>query len=329
MENIARIAVLIVVFGASLIVVATLWVHDDGVMEIHAAMPERGGWLPDNITAKVNEPLNLRLVSDDVVHGFALGQSDMIPVDVLPGIPTEITLNFDQPGTYTFYCTRWCGANHWRMRGTITVESDASPLIQKEVSLPLYLELGIDLDAPHDLPDLQFDKLPSAKRGREIGSDLLSQKISYEYYQSNSPLQVWEYLRSEPINMDLDDARVWDLVAALWSDFISLQSIKEGQELYTQNCAACHGSEGRGDGVFASKPSMTPQFDSMGNEVVIPPNFNDPSQMYGASPALLQGKILRGGMGTGMPSWGLILSEDQSWALTDYLWTFSFQDIKE
>ena len=59
------------------------------------------------------------------------------------------------------------------------------------------------------------------------------------------------------------------------------------------------------------------------------PDFSDPGQMYGASPALLQGKIIRGGMGTGMPSWGQIFSEDQTWALTDYLWTFSFQDLKE
>jgi mono/diheme cytochrome c family protein len=46
--------------------------------------------------------------------------------------------------------------------------------------------------------------------------------------------------------------------------------------------------------------------------------------MLGASSALLQGKILRGGMGSGMPYWGPILTEAQMWALTDYLWTFQF-----
>ncbi|MCJ7536269.1 MAG: c-type cytochrome [Anaerolineales bacterium] len=329
MENIARIAVLIVVFGASLVVVATLWVHNDGVMEIHAAMPEKGGWLPDNITAQVNEPLNLRLVSDDVVHSFALGQSDMIPVDVLPGIPTEITINIDQPGTYTFYCTRWCGANHWRMRGTITVEGVTPIPIEDESSSPLYLDLGIDLDAPHDLPDFNLKKLPSAERGSDLRIDLPAQYYTREYYQSHSPYQVWEDLHAEPFSLDLDDAQLWDLVAALWSDFVSPQTIKEGQEIYAQNCAACHGSAGGGDGVFAPQPYATPQFDSMGNEVVPPLDFSDPGQMYGASPALLQGKILRGGMGTGMPSWGKIFTDTQSWALADYLWTFSIQDLEE
>ena len=44
--------------------------------------------------------------------------------------------------------------------------------------------------------------------------------------------------------------------------------------------------------------------------------------MLSASPAHLQGKIIRGGMGTGMPSWGPIFTDDQTWRrLIAYLWT--------
>jgi mono/diheme cytochrome c family protein len=46
--------------------------------------------------------------------------------------------------------------------------------------------------------------------------------------------------------------------------------------------------------------------------------------MPGASSALLHGKIIRGGMGTGMPNWGSIFTEEEIWALIDYLWTFPF-----
>jgi mono/diheme cytochrome c family protein len=46
--------------------------------------------------------------------------------------------------------------------------------------------------------------------------------------------------------------------------------------------------------------------------------------MPGARAALLAGKILRGGMGTGMPNWGTILTDEAVSALVDYLWTFPF-----
>ncbi len=55
-----------------------------------------------------------------------------------------------------------------------------------------------------------------------------------------------------------------------------------------------------------------------------PADFTDPATMLSASPARLQGKILRGGMGTGMPYWGPIFTEDQTWDLVDYLWAFQF-----
>ena len=55
-----------------------------------------------------------------------------------------------------------------------------------------------------------------------------------------------------------------------------------------------------------------------------PAHFTDPSRTLGASPALLQGKILRGGMGTGMPMWGSIFTEEQIWDLVSYLYSFQF-----
>ena len=55
-----------------------------------------------------------------------------------------------------------------------------------------------------------------------------------------------------------------------------------------------------------------------------PSDFTDPHRSLATSPAIQQGKTIRGGMGTGMPYWGPIFTEEQIWSLVDYLWTFQF-----
>ncbi len=60
-----------------------------------------------------------------------------------------------------------------------------------------------------------------------------------------------------------------------------------------------------------------------GQSLEAPTDFTDPA-LLGASNALLQGKIVRGGMGTGMPASGPIFGDEEVKAVTDYLWTFHF-----
>ena len=331
-ESLARVLVFGLVFGVGIFALAfRLWNPSD-VIEIHAAMPEKGGWLPDNIEAKIREPLDLRLVSDDVVHSFAIGQSDFEPVDVLPGVPTDITLTFDEPGTYTFFCTRWCGADHWRMRGTITVVGEGS-VVAENPNEPLYMQLGIDIDAVHDELDIAFDRQPSALRGAVMRARLPSNFQTQDYYRSHSPYQVWQEMQGLSSYDDLSDSQVWDLVAWVWSQNTSPAQIAGGEALYQRDCAACHGVDGDGSGVFATEGSSEEStqhengFD--GHSIEAPTNFQDTAHMLTASPARLQGKIIRGGMGTGMPSWGLIYTEEQTWNLADYLWTFQFKYDRE
>src|SRR5512145_3159658 len=120
LERLARIVVVVLLAAAIGIPAVGWWQRSQGIV-IHARMAETGGWTPENLTVAVGQPLHLRLTSDDVMHSFAIGQSEQPPVDVIPGEMTQVTLVFDQPGRYTFYCTRWCSVNHWRMRGTIEV----------------------------------------------------------------------------------------------------------------------------------------------------------------------------------------------------------------
>ena len=292
---------------------------------IHAQMAEGGGWSPDVIQAEVGRPLELRLTSDDVMHGFAVGQMEREPVDVEPGKVTHVTLTFDKPGTYTFFCTRWCGVNHWRMRGTIEVNGpDTDPVTAP--ANPLYVTLGIDIDAPHESPVVPSVQ-PSAVRGQQLASSLsIAQFINSNFYRANSPYQVFEALGST----SLHESEKWDVVSYIWESNTTPESLANGQKLYTQNCAACHGENGAGDGVFAddiaragesSKQSMSGSDEMMMQK---PADFTNPARMLGASPALLQGKILRGGMGTGMPMWGSIFREEQIWDLITYIYSFQF-----
>lgn len=291
---------------------------------IHARIPENGGWLPDELQAVAGTPLHLRLTSDDVIHGFAIGQMDLPAVDVEPGKITEVTVRFTRPGTYTFYCTRWCGANHWRMRGTIIVNGGEEVNPQPEP--PLYVELGLDIDAPHRATNIPQVK-PSPKRGAEL-SLLLAEYQNERYYRSHSPEEIWLHLKEDPRMPGLTDEQAWDVVALLWKQQTSALELEEGKGLYAQNCAACHGETGKGDGVFAhermTEHSRTENSANNQRSEVKTTDFTDPWGMLSASPAHLQGKIIRGGMGTGMPMWGTIFTDDQTWSLVNYLFSFQF-----
>ncbi|RIK32544.1 MAG: hypothetical protein DCC56_01670 [Anaerolineae bacterium] len=321
-ELLSRIIVTVAIVGA---IGAPLYFWSRTPL-IHARMAENGGWSPDVIQAEVGQPLHLRFTSDDVVHGFAVGQMDMPSVDVLPGKVADISLTFDEPGIYTFYCTRWCGLNHWRMRGTIEVAgASTSP---KPVSPPLYVSLNLDIDAPHDALFIPDGK-PSAVNGQSLAMSS-SISLSQEDYFTQSPYQVFDELKGT----SLTDEQRWDAVAYLWQSNTTPESLANGKQLYAQNCAACHGENGAGDGVFAndlneageaSMQTMTGAHDMV---MQTPVDFTDPTRMLGASPALLQGKILRGGMGTGMPMWGVIFTEEQIWDLIAYIYSFQFEYTK-
>lgn len=326
MEKLARIGViLLVLLAAGLPLAWKITAANAGGIELRARMPEAGGWSLERIEGKVNEPLKLRLTSDDVVHGFAVGKSEQPAVDIFPGKFSQVELTFDQPGEYTFYCTRWCGPNHWRMRGVIEIEgSGESPI--KDGHQPLYLQLGLDLDAPYPASAVPPGR-PSALRGEKLAENTSLAKESFADLWSSSPEQIFLGYRASVPQSILDDQKVWDMVAWALNRQAPPGWLAQGKELYTQNCLACHGESGKGDGVVVRDlPPYDPE--KMGHETTRPPDFGNPAVLTGASPALLEGKIIRGGMGTGMPYWGTIFTDEQIQSLVFYLYTFQF-DLKE
>jgi mono/diheme cytochrome c family protein len=201
------------------------------------------------------------------------------------------------------------------------------PALSEVERVPLYVTLNLDIDAPHDALFIPTDK-PLAVSGEKLATNLpISQFTNYKYYRAHSPYQTFEELNK----MSLTESQRWDLVAYIWHSNTTSASLANGQRLYAQNCAACHGEQGVGDGVFANDLKTKDEgvrqamlgVDNMTMQG--PAIFTNPKRMLGASPALLQGKILRGGMGTGMPMWGSIFTEDQIWNLIAYLYSFQFE----
>jgi mono/diheme cytochrome c family protein/plastocyanin len=311
-EIVARLFLALLLLGL-LLLLASRALNRSGV-DVHAAMPEKGGWLPDSLKAEVGLPLKLRLTSDDVLHGFAVGQSGWPAVDVKPGQVTEVTLTFERPGAYIYYCTRWCGPNHWRMRGTIQVtgEGDGEPAT---VESPVYVALGLDIDAPHPAAAIP-DQVPIAARSDSLLSTIPARYFDRERYLAQPPATMWQSLRNEPGLNANSDAELWEAVAFIWLSHGDNEQRQLGQGLYAQNCAACHGATGAGNGVFGQAFEQATDFTSA-------------QDMLGASTAILDGKIRRGGMGTGMPNWGAIFTDEEIDALIAHLWTYQFQESGE
>ena len=94
------------------------------------------------------------------------------------------------------------------------------------------------------------------------------------------------------------------------------ERLSRGKLLYDKNCAGCHGAEGRGNGDAAQFLLIRPRDFTLGK-------FKYRSTFLGKLP--LDGDVyrtlVRGLPGTAMPSWRE-LSDEQLWALVDYVKTF-------
>ena len=120
--------------------------------------------------------------------------------------------------------------------------------------------------------------------------------------------------------MSLDD--VWSLVAWAWLKDVKPEALTRAATLYARDCAACHGQDGKGGGpAGVNLPGMAKMDPTMPKG---PRDFTDAGTMLAASDVLLQGKLLRGGMGTGMPEFGSLYSDEEQWAMIAYLRTFLF-----
>lgn len=320
---------------------------DVRVIDIVARLPAQGGFAPAVIRVHKGERVRLRLSSADVAHGFRLG---LLGVDVPwlePGQVHEVEFVATEAGAFDFYCTVWCDVGHWRMRGTLQVVDPAAPDAWRALA-PAQVPPDIDPDAPH--PATVYPHAPpSPPRGAQwlaaaapgLTTTALLQGLDMRRL---SPELLYGLLQRGALPglppataAGWTDAERWDVVAYLWQSQTTLEQMARGQELYRQDCAGCHGETGQGDGPGAAQmtadmagfggPDGPASHDGVtGHDAMLqtPADFTDPQTMAGATPWLLYAKTARGGMGTGMPYWGAVYTDDDLWAVVAYLWPFAW-----
>lgn len=288
------------------------------VIDIRAAVPEAGGFHPDAIRVASGETVTLRFRSVDVTHGVAIGPGlgiDLGHVD--PGQVKEVTLTFEEAGTYTFYCNSWCSDNHWRMRGVVEVVDPANPDALPAPHIDPVIEAlaaeGVDIDRTHTPADEEtHDGVPGVRpyagRGEQVIESLTvpGDLRSAAWRRSHTPEQTLVLL--EIANPHAAKADLVDAIAYLWLLDVDPAQIEQAAELYNKNCAACHGETGDGNGPAAATSAEKPAA------------FSDWAYMSEMRSDVLYAKTRRGGMGTGMPNFGTIFTPDETWSLVDYLW---------
>jgi cytochrome c oxidase subunit 2 len=89
------------------------------VIEVSA---ERFEFWPSEITVAEGEEVELRIRSEDTMHGFRIvgtGTNVLVPKRGKGHVVVRFT--GERPGRYTFECSRMCGAGHHFMRGSLVV----------------------------------------------------------------------------------------------------------------------------------------------------------------------------------------------------------------
>jgi cytochrome c oxidase subunit II len=87
------------------------------VIEITARKFE---FTPNEITLKKGQPVILRVISTDRVHGF-MSKPLKFDTDIVAGKNTDIAVTPDTAGDYTVICDHYCGTGHGGMKMTISV----------------------------------------------------------------------------------------------------------------------------------------------------------------------------------------------------------------
>jgi mono/diheme cytochrome c family protein len=175
--------------------------------------------------------------------------------------------------------------------------------------------------------------MPSAVRGKEVydtncatchgqagdGSGLAGAAdfTDVDFMRGEKPAEFFEAIRdgvegtAMPAWGDkLSDMEIWDVLYYEWAFATSAGEVAQGEMLFSETCVACHGEAGDGSALEGAA------------------DFTDQAFMASEDPAEFFEVIVNGIQGTAMPAWRDNYTDDEIWALINYLWTFAYDYLE-
>jgi cytochrome c oxidase subunit II len=78
----------------------------------------------NQLNLPIDRPVLLHLSSKDVIHSFGLIEM-RVKQDIVPGMQMPVWFIPSRAGEYEISCSQLCGLGHFRMRGFVTVQTQA------------------------------------------------------------------------------------------------------------------------------------------------------------------------------------------------------------
>ncbi len=130
-----------------------------------------------------------------------------------------------------------------------------------------------------------------------------------DYMRGQTPVRFYQIITEGRNEMpgykeQFSDEERWDLAFYVWTFAVGADTLQQGQAIFEQNCAVCHGADGVG---------------------VVPnaPDFTDVAFVAQRS-ATDFFQVVTEGRGA-MPAWQGRLSAEERWAVIEYLRTFAYE----
>ena len=144
--------------------------------------------------------------------------------------------------------------------------------------------------------------VPGARNFRDL--DYMRAETPTDFY-----LAVTEGRGEMPGYTDtLNSDERWDVVFYVWRLSTTADTLVSGQRIYAQNCASCHGETGAGELIGSA----------------------DLTNLRAMADLTSQNLFLTITQGRGsMPAWQSLLSQDERWAVIDYVRTFTYDPTLE